>query len=304
MFNLLISGDPTSWDEGSFEFPKNRVAIEYTANEISERYKDFNEEIIEELKGFPTLFVIEREEIPSKIGYITNIKTEDSTIDIKFKFDQNFPELPIGTIEKLKVDFNLGRMETYRTHWAIKDVSLFDILLSKELITQEQLDASQNCRRSSFPDPEPVLLDTGEFNTSQVFIVHGHNEIVKMEVAKFVSDLGFEPIILHKQASSGLTIIEKIEKYSNVGFAIVLYTPCDIGYKNGDLTMNHRARQNVVFEHGFFIGKLRRQRVVAIVKGKIETPNDISGVVYVEMDECGNWKEEIKTEMKSSGYPV
>jgi predicted nucleotide-binding protein len=137
-----------------------------------------------------------------------------------------------------------------------------------------------------------------------VFIVHGHDEIAKLDVSNFVTSLGLEPIILHMQASSGMTIIEKIEHYSNVGFGIVLYTPCDVGQKVGDLTGRHRARQNVVFEHGYLIGKLGRPRVSALVKGAVETPNDISGVVYVAMDSAGLWQKQLKVEMRGAGYHV
>jgi len=123
-------------------------------------------------------------------------------------------------------------------------------------------------------------------------------------MSSFITGLGLQPIILHLQASSGRTIIEKIEHYSNVGFGIVLYTPCDIGSKVGELTGNYRARQNVVFEHGFLIGKLGRARVSAVVKGIVETPNDISGVVYVTMDTTGSWKDELITELRGAGYKV
>lgn len=142
-----------------------------------------------------------------------------------------------------------------------------------------------------------------EFNTNQVFIVHGHDELAKTEVARFIEKLGFEAIILHEQVSAGQTIIEKIESYSNVGFGIVLYTACDVGNtKNNMDNLNFRARQNVVFEHGFLIGKLGRKNVTALVKDTIETPNDISGVVYISME--GEWKLSIAKEMKNSGYSI
>ena len=121
--------------------------------------------------------------------------------------------------------------------------------------------------------------DSIDRNNNQVFIVHGHDDSVKEEMASFIEALGFEPIILHKKASSGMTIIEKIDFYSNVGFGIVLYTPCDLGAKKGEENkLQARARQNVVFEHGYLIGKLKRENVCAVVKGNVEKPNDISGV--------------------------
>tara|TARA_R110000772_G_scaffold118076_2_gene223692 strand:+ start:945 stop:1859 length:915 start_codon:yes stop_codon:yes gene_type:complete len=304
MFNLLISYTEESWSESPTEFDKSRVAVEYTADEISERYKLLDEQAIEELKSFPSLFVTENETTESRIGRITDLRIRSNSVVIGFEFDPILPPLPKGAIDNIRVDIDLGKWELSRTHWAIKDEPIFEILLKKGYITQEQLDASQQLQKPKFPDPPQVPTPPGEFNHQQVFIVHGHDDIAKFEMASFIRGLGLEPIILHLQASSGRTIIEKIERYSNVGFGVVLYTPCDVGAKVGALTSAYRARQNVVFEHGYLIGKLGRPRVAAVVKGQIETPNDISGVVYVQLDDQGSWKEELKKEMKAVGYRV
>lgn len=145
----------------------------------------------------------------------------------------------------------------------------------------------------------------GTVDRTKVFIVHGHDELALSKAARFVEKLGFETIILHEQASSGKTIIEKIEKYSNVGFGIVLYTPCDIGAKNEtEPKLRNRARQNVVFEHGFLMGKIGRGNVCALIKDEVEAPNDISGVVYVTMDSHDAWKNKVAKEMIESGYSI
>lgn len=305
MFNLLISSHPESWDSSPWEIERGRAVVEYTADEISERYKFFDEKAIRELKSFPSLFVIENEARESRIGSITNIRVRQSTIVVDFEFDPILPALRVGAIEDLRIDIDLGKWELSRTHWAVKDEPLFEILIRKNYITPQQLDASQALHAPPPPVVPPPSASGGHvFNNSQVFIVHGHDEIAKLEMADFIQSLGLTPIILHMQASSGRSIIEKIEHYSNVGFGIVLYTPCDVGSKVGALNGNYRARQNVVFEHGYLIGKLGRSRVTAVVKETVETPNDISGVVYVSMDDAGNWKEQIKTEMRSVGYSV
>ena len=142
-------------------------------------------------------------------------------------------------------------------------------------------------------------------DTSQVFIVHGHDNLARLEVANFIKSLGLKDIVLNEQASSGKTIIEKIEEYSDVGFAIVLYTPCDVGASQRQKDqLRYRARQNVVFEHGYLMGKIGRENVCSLVKGDIETPTDISGVVYIPMDEGDGWKLAVAKEMKKSGYDV
>lgn len=140
---------------------------------------------------------------------------------------------------------------------------------------------------------------------NEVFIVHGHDELAKTKTARFIERLGLKPIILHEQSNSGKTIIEKIEEYTNVGFGIVLYTPCDVGYKKGnESNLQSRARQNVVFEHGYLIGKIGRNNVCALVKDEIEVPNDISGVVYIKMDDDESWHIKLAKELRSSGYEI
>lgn len=138
---------------------------------------------------------------------------------------------------------------------------------------------------------------------NKVFIVHGHDESIKFEVARTLEKAGFEVIILHEQANNGRTILEKIEDYSDVIYAVVLYTPCDMGRaKDADISEEQfRARQNVVFEHGYLIGKLGRQRVSAIVKGNIEIPGDIEGVVYIKYDDANGWKQTLAKDMKEAG---
>lgn len=142
---------------------------------------------------------------------------------------------------------------------------------------------------------------------SKVFVVHGRDNEAKQEVSRFIESLGLDAIILHEQASSGMTIIEKIEHYSSeADFAVVLYTACDHGrgVHESKIKPRNRARQNVVFEHGYLMAKIGRKHVCALVKGDIETPNDISGVVYVPLDESGGWKMEISKELKACGYAL
>tara|TARA_R100000541_G_C1875436_1_gene81513 strand:- start:22 stop:876 length:855 start_codon:yes stop_codon:yes gene_type:complete len=176
-------------------------------------------------------------------------------------------------------------------------------LLKYKLDNLQSLSTKSSLIKSSVNNVAVESEKKTEINMSQVFIVHGHDNLTKVEVARFIEKLGFEPIILHEQASSGQTIIEKIESYSNVGFGIVLYTPCDSGSKKGEESnLKSRARQNVVFEHGFLIGKIGRKNVCALVKDNVETPNDISGVVYISLS--NDWKLDLAKELRNSGYKV
>ncbi|MBP7662491.1 MAG: nucleotide-binding protein [Shewanella sp.] len=145
---------------------------------------------------------------------------------------------------------------------------------------------------------------TPKAKSKKVFIVHGHDEAVKERTARFLDKIDYEPMILHELPSMGKTIIEKIEHYAqDTHFAIVLYTPDDKGetaarVDSGD--SQFRARQNVIFEHGYLIGLLKRENVTAVNVGKMELPSDIHGMVYVSED----WEKKIALEMKQAGYDV
>ena len=152
-----------------------------------------------------------------------------------------------------------------------------------------------------FPIPDPLFSDEKSFLIPDPS-THGHDDALKLEVSSFLEKLNIKPIILHEQVNKGQTIIEKIESNTDVGFGIALYTSCDIGGKD-EASLKQRARQNVVFEHGYLIGKLGRDQVVALVKeDTIEKPNDISGVVYISYS--SNWQFDIAKELKSAGYSV
>ena len=144
-----------------------------------------------------------------------------------------------------------------------------------------------------------------ETNLTHVFIVHGHDEASKEAVSRFIEKLGFKAIILHEQPNAGKTIIEKFEKYSNVGFAVVLLTPDDIGAARDKVTEEKpRARQNVILELGYFIAKLGREHVCALYKEDVELPSDINGLLYVQLDPKGAWRLSLAKEMKQAGFSV
>lgn len=145
-------------------------------------------------------------------------------------------------------------------------------------------------------------------SSEKIFIVHGHNEEMKSAVARIIEKLKLEPIILHEQPNKGKTIIEKFTDNSEVSFAIVLLSADDILYNKNENpeTAKYRARQNVIFELGYFIGKLGRDRVLALHEQEknFEIPSDYSGVLFVPFDKSGKWQFDLVKELKALGYLV
>jgi len=202
----------------------------------------------------------------------------------------------------------------------------------------------------SFLDPESTEIQDDrilEANNRKVFIVHGQDEKIKSEVEEFLISIDLDPIILHKQADLGKTIIEKVEYYSDVGFAVIVLTNDDFGgvLPSGQATtydlllfnclinpklledisekereilksqfikwiekiaslLKPRARQNVIFEFGYFIAKLGRGRVAALCESDIERPSDINGLLYTPLDQKGEWKKKLAKEIDASGIKI
>lgn len=144
-----------------------------------------------------------------------------------------------------------------------------------------------------------------EEKSNRVFIVHGHDEALKHETARFLEKLGLEPIVLRERPGKSLTIIEKLEQFSRVCFAVVLLTPDDVGKGiNEEGDSQPRARQNVVLELGYFLGKLGRSNVAALYQESVVLPSDYRGVEYVKIDAEGAWKMKLALELKEAGLPV
>ena len=156
--------------------------------------------------------------------------------------------------------------------------------------------------------------DTGR----TIFIVHGHNEGRKEQVARFLDRLvELNVVILHEQADRGRTIIEKFEDHAaEVAFAVILLTADDVGglapvpqedeqdADRSEPDLDPRARQNVVFEMGFFISALGRPNVVVLHEEGVELPSDISGVLYTPLDEHGAWKNKLAREIRAASIDV
>lgn len=139
-----------------------------------------------------------------------------------------------------------------------------------------------------------------------VFVAHGHDIETRNVVNDFLRSIGLQPINLAEEPDQGNTIIEKFERYSDeINFAIALFTADDEGYKkNYPKTKKMRARQNVVFEFGYFLAKLGRNRARLLLQQGVEIPSNISGMLYIEMNSSGNWREQLLRELKDAGLPV
>lgn len=156
------------------------------------------------------------------------------------------------------------------------------------------------------PSAQPVQVrPSSSADSRTIFVVHGHDEALKQGVARFLEHLELDIRILHEQANEGRTIIEKFEHHAaSVGFAVVLATCDDLGKAKNDQELKQRARQNVIFELGFFAGSLGRAKVCVLYDPIMELPSDLAGVLAVPADTQGSWKMQLVKEMRAAGIPI
>lgn len=148
--------------------------------------------------------------------------------------------------------------------------------------------------------------------SNKVFIVHGHDNELKVELENFIKEIGLEPVVLHRKPDEGQTIIEKFEKHSDVGFAFILLTTDEVAYTIDQENLEdiarskeNRARPNVIFEFGYFVGRLGRKRVCCIYKGDVTLPSDLRGILYKKVDSTIEEQGySIIKELKAAGYKI
>lgn len=176
--------------------------------------------------------------------------------------------------------------------------NLLEVIVDKSISFPFELEISSKGNRSiNIIKKESIIME------NKIFVVHGRNTDIRKDVELFIRRIGLKPIILAKQVNKGMTIIEKIEHYSDVSYAIVLYTPCDEGRMKGDPDFKDRARQNVIFEHGYMVAKLGRDKVIALVESGVEIPGDLSGIVYISMQDK-DWELQVMKELDSAGLKI
>jgi predicted nucleotide-binding protein len=158
--------------------------------------------------------------------------------------------------------------------------------------------------QSDFENEGDDLNKANNTNNKDIFLVHGRNEGIKSEVSNLLTRLELNPIILNEQANKGKTIIEKFEIHADVKAAIALFTADDTGKYKTDKDFETRVRQNVVFETGYFIGKLGREKTIILLEEGLKIPSDLDGYIYISLDTKKRWQFDLAKELKSIGFDI
>jgi hypothetical protein len=133
MYNLLVTASTGAWDLPAYEFDRTRF-LEYTADSIKARLAKLDAQAQEELKSLPTLFTYEGDDEPVRVGYIRRIRERGRSVLIEYEFDENIPVFDFSKLKPLEVKLDIYGWEMSRTHWAVKDEDLFELIASADLV--------------------------------------------------------------------------------------------------------------------------------------------------------------------------
>jgi predicted nucleotide-binding protein len=254
--------------------------------ELTRKLEVLDKQILDALDGFPTDFTHWRMETKVALRAVVGDKSP---------LVQEFDAVRYTSqISGPGFDSSGYRPAGVRKVIAILKAAKSELQLLEEL-------AEVSVVASETPDERSAAL-----RGALTFIIHGHDDAHKHELFRVLHDItGAKPIILHEQPSGGRSIFEKLEAYAaTAGFAVALLTADDVGRAKGTDLDLPRARQNVVFEAGYFAGRIGRARVVLLHEAGVELPGDLDGIVYVPLDNPGAWKMKLAHEMASVGVAI
>lgn len=152
------------------------------------------------------------------------------------------------------------------------------------------------------------LTATPRHTSKKVFVIHGHDGAAASDIAHFLKEAGLEPVILHREVDGGITtVLAKFEKYANTEYAIVLLTPDDVAYarRDGPERTEYRARQNCLFEFGFFLSDIGHAHICCVCHEDVVLPSDIAGIMPKRFKkDVGEIRYSLLKELQAAGYDV
>lgn len=204
---------------------------------------------------------------------------------------------------------NVEKYQADNVQEVIYKLSELIIFLQEEMEVRKDFYINNNQQNSVPQIIEPITSKKGNEKimtkiNNGIFIVHGHDRTMVLEVERLVEHIGLDPVILGDQVDQGFySIFDKFERHANESkYAIILFSPDDETTEG-----KRRARQNVIFELGYFLGKFGKDKVTLLNKDSTEQfdiPTDVIGSAYIKFDNEGAWKIKLARALNASGLSV
>jgi predicted nucleotide-binding protein len=139
--------------------------------------------------------------------------------------------------------------------------------------------------------------------TNDVFVIHGRDETNQLRLSKLIrEDFRLMPIVLLDKPGRSAPTIDKFEHHAQTcSYAIALFTADDrVTTKTGEEYW--QPRPNVIFETGWFVGRLGKERVLILLQEGVKNYSDFDGVNRIQFrDDVEDKFRAIQAELKASG---
>lgn len=160
MYNLIVTSDSKAWTRSSYALEASRFG-EYTPEPLKVRYGRLNEHTVGELLALPTVFAYERQhELPARVGRLSRIvEGSQGTLRIDFEISEDVAPIPVEKLDELAMEMDIVGFEMNRTHWAVKDVDLLEVLLKYGILSSgTDLSAASSVWVSSTAKPKQLSI--------------------------------------------------------------------------------------------------------------------------------------------------
>lgn len=157
-----------AWDQPGYEYARGRF-LEYTSDEIAESFRELKTAQLAALTEIPCLFAYEGTDKPMRIGRLKSVKLRDNgrSLLVVPEINPAIPPIPFAAIEQLQALLDIRSWELTRTHWALKDEDLLQVL-AEAGIDLNEVPASK-VSKANLPRPVNAPFEAGSVSA---FIEH------------------------------------------------------------------------------------------------------------------------------------
>ena len=298
MYNLLVTAVDDQWKKRAYELERSRCVNEYTEDDIIQKYGDLGKDAIEALMTTPCLFAYETQKPrtpDARLGWLTRVRPSRGMVRIEYEIEKSLPAVTAARLERLKSELDITNWELNRTHWAVKDVNLIQVLMTAGIIDEAKIHAL---------GADSKMVQYGLL--TPVTELHVRPHVFRLPNAKVEADLvsvmmpfdaGFDQVyeaigkacahcdLRHQRADDIWNEAEVIQDVFSLIYRSRVVI-CDFSKRN----------PNVFYETG--IAHTLGKPVIPIVQNSEDIPFDLRHIRFIKYHDNGEGREKLKRDIE------
>lgn len=178
MYNFLVTAREGAWESLGYEYDKSRF-LEFTSDDIAASFKELKAPQLAALMELPCLFAYEGTRRPMRVGRLeVKLRNNGKVLFVRPIIDERIDPIEFEQIKPLQAALDIRDWEINRTHWAVKDEDLLDVLQQVGLTPGEVV--GSKVKKEDLPAtlPSEITADSvGTFIEHVFRLNHGGREV-------------------------------------------------------------------------------------------------------------------------------